>query len=206
MYGEPTWVAPRHDPVDELVLTILSQHTSDLNAERAYRDLRARYATWDEVEHAPLEELRAAIVRAGLAIQKAPRIQAALWHIREHAGGYSLEFLREMEPLDARAWLTAIPGTGVKTASVVLLFCFDMPLSPVDTHVDRVSRRIGMIGPNVDVVAAHDRFLEFTPPELAYELHVNLITHGRQTCTALRPKCGRCAVAPRCRYVDPRAP
>jgi len=111
-----------------------------------------------------------------------------------------------MAPLEARAWLTRIPGIGAKTASVVLLFCYDLPLLPIDTHVERVCRRIGLLGPREPLGPAHDVLLERVPRERLYEAHVNLITHGRRTCHARRPACDRCAVAPRCRYLDPRAP
>jgi endonuclease-3 len=205
MYGVPQWVR-RRDPTDELVLTILAQHTSDLNAERAFGGLRRRLPTWSAVEDAPLPVLEAAIASGGLARQKAPRIQAALRAIRGERGDYSLEFLGTMPPLAARDWLTRIPGVGNKTASVVLLFCFGMPLMPVDTHVHRVTRRIGLVPPKVSPDEAHVRLIADIPSDAIYEAHVNLITHGRRTCYARNPACFRCAVAGRCRYVDPRAP
>jgi endonuclease III len=201
----PVW-SQRRDPVAELVITVLSQHTSDLNAERAFGDLRGRYPDWASVEAAPLAELERAILSGGLAYQKAPRIKAALAYIREQRGEYDLDFLASMPPLEARAWLTAIPGVGPKTASVVLLFSFGLPLMPVDTHVERVSRRIGLIRPRSTVDQAHQEFLEMLPADRVYEAHVNLITHGRRTCTARTPACYRCPIAARCRYVDPRAP
>ncbi len=204
-YGTPTR-QPCSDATSELVLTILSQHTSDVNAERAFKELRGRFHTWQEIEDAPVEGVAAAIVSGGLALQKAPRIQAALRYIRDRRGDHSLEFLASMPPLLARDWLTEIPGVGPKTASVVLLFCFGMPLMPVDTHVERVSRRIGLIAAGTSVVEAHERFLEFIPQERMLEAHVGLITHGRRTCYARAPACGRCPVAERCRYFDPKAP
>jgi endonuclease-3 len=204
-YGRPVW-SQRRDPVAELVVTILSQHTSDLNAERAFEELRRQFPDWGAVEAASMEELERAIVSGGLAYQKAPRIKAALAHLRELRGDYNLDFLAELRPLEARDWLTAIPGVGPKTASVVLLFSFGLPLMPVDTHVERVSRRIGLIRPESSVVDAHQDFLEMLPADRVYEAHVNLITHGRRTCTARQPACYRCPVAARCRYVDPRAP
>jgi endonuclease-3 len=204
-YGRPVW-SQRRDPVSELVVTILSQHTSDLNAERAFEGLRRQFPDWASVEAAPMEALHRAIVSGGLAYQKAPRIKAALAYVREQRGAYDLEFLGSWPPLEARAWLTAIPGVGSKTASVVLLFAFGLPLMPVDTHVERVSRRIGLIRPRTSVAEAHEEFLRVLPADRVYEAHVNLITHGRRTCTARAPACGRCPVAGRCRYVDPRAP
>lgn len=235
MYGTPEWRRV-HDPTSELVLTILSQNSADINAERAFDALRRHWPSvrpapsdapvgkltrpgwgghgweqaaapdWSAVERAPPDELVDVIRPGGLAPQKAPRIQASLARIREETGGYSLEFLGEMPALEALAWLTAIPGIGRKTASVVLLFSFGMPLMPVDRHVDRVSKRIGLIPPKADVLAAHELFLGLLEPDQVYEGHVNLITHGRQTCHARRPECHRCAIAYRCRYFDRKAP
>jgi len=205
MYGVPTWTR-RRDPTDELVVTILAQHTSDLNAERAFVELRSRLPEWSEVELAPLRIVEAAIASGGLAKQKAPRIQAALRAIRAERGDFSLEFLGAMDPLAARDWLTRIPGIGKKTASVVLLFCFGMPLMPVDTHVHRVTTRIGLVPPRATPDEAHARLMADIPPDTIFEAHVNLITHGRRTCFARNPACFRCAVRARCRYVDPRAP
>jgi endonuclease-3 len=121
-------------------------------------------------------------------------------------GSHSLEFLGDLPPLEARAWLTAIDGVGVKTASVVLLFSFGMPLMPVDRHVERVSKRIGLLPAKVDANAAHARFLALLEPEQCYPMHVGLITHGRRICHARLPACDVCPIAPRCRYVDRRAP
>ncbi|MGC8634367.1 MAG: endonuclease III domain-containing protein [Candidatus Limnocylindrales bacterium] len=205
LYGLPEW-QPRRGATDELVLTILSQHTSDRNAERAFDSLVARFGDWDAVAHAPVQEVAATIVSGGLAQQKAPRIQGVLRRIRDERGEYDLGFLAQMQPRAARDWLVRLDGVGPKTASVVLLFCFGLPLMPVDTHVHRVIGRIGLVPPRTPAGRAHDLALEIFPPARMYEAHVNLITHGRRTCTARRPACGRCPIAPRCRYVDPRAP
>lgn len=161
---------------------------------------------WMRVEVAPLDELVDVIRPAGLANQKAARIKASLAKIRAERGDHSLEFLGEMAPLEARDWLTSIDGIGVKTASVVLMMSFGMALMPVDRHVDRVSKRIGLMPPKVPVVEAHDRFLALLEPGQCYPLHVGLITHGRNLCTAQSPKCDECPLALRCRYVDRRAP
>ena len=161
---------------------------------------------WSRVEGAPIEELTDVIRPAGLANQKAPRIQASLTRIRKERGDHSLEFLGELEPLVARDWLTSIPGVGVKTASVVLMMSFGMPLMPVDRHVDRVSKRIGLMPPKVSAEEAHDRYLALLEPEQCYPLHVGLITHGRRLCTAQAPKCDECPIAPRCREVGRRGP
>jgi endonuclease-3 len=234
MYGAPVWQRV-HDPTSELVLTILSQNSADVNAEKAFEALRRAYPTepsvapgthalsnrpgwggtglqqaaqpdWMAVEMAPIEELIEVIRPGGLAPQKAPRIQASLARLREASGSHSLEFLGDMAPLEARAWLTAIDGIGVKTASVVLLFSFGMPLMPVDRHVERVSKRIGLLPAKVTAEQAHDRFLGLLAPEECYPMHVGLITHGRETCHARFPECDRCPIAPRCRYVDRHAP
>jgi len=230
LHGRPTWER-RLDPTSELILTILTQNSADVNAEQAFESLRRGFPSgapaerhvpgqgwggvglseapppdWAAVETAPLAELVEAIRPGGLHNQKAPRIQAALRRIREERGDHSLEFLGALPPLEARAWLTQIDGIGTKTASVLLLFCFDMPLVPVDRHVHRVSHRIGLIPPKVEADGAHDYFLAMVRPEQAYEAHVNLIRHGRLICHARRPDCAHCPVRNRCRFVDPKAP
>lgn len=230
IHGQPAWER-RLDPTSELILTILSQNSADLNAERAFESLRRAFPSdrpaerhlpgqgwggsglseapppdWMAVEVAPLPVLVEAIRPGGLAQQKAPRIQAALRFIREERGGHSLEFLGELPPLEARAWLTGINGIGKKTASVLLMFCFDMPLMAVDRHVERVSHRIGLIPPRATADEAHDLFLAMLRPDQAYETHVNLIRHGRAVCHARRPACDHCPIRARCRFVDRRAP
>ena len=161
---------------------------------------------WMQVEVAPVDELADVIRPAGIANQKAARIKASLARIREERGDHSLEFLDQMEPLAARDWLTSMDGIGVKTASVVLMMSFGMPLMPVDRHVDRVSKRIGLIPPKVTAEDAHDRYLALLEPEQCYPLHVGLITHGRNLCGAQSPRCDECPIAPRCRHVNRRAP
>jgi endonuclease-3 len=205
LYGVPEW-QPRRGPTEELVLTILSQHTSDLNAERAFGQLVARFDDWAAVAGADVDEVARAIESGGLARQKAPRIQGALRRIHAQRGDYALDFLGAMEPREARDWLTRLEGVGPKTASVVLLFCFGLPLMPVDTHVHRVATRIGLIPARTPADRAHDLALDVFPLDRMYEAHVNLITHGRRTCSARRPACARCTVAPRCRFLDRGAP
>jgi endonuclease-3 len=161
---------------------------------------------WPAVETAPIEEVVDAIRPGGLANQKAPRIQAALRAIREERGDHSLEFLGSMAPPDALAWLTAIGGIGVKTASIVLLFCFGIPFMPVDRHVERVSKRLGLVPAKATPDDAHQIYGHLLAPERIYEAHVNLITHGRRLCHALRPEHERCPLIDRCRFVDPKAP
>ncbi len=147
-----------------------------------------------------------AIRSGGLAQQKAPRIQSALRTIRELRGDYSLEFLGDMPALAARDWLTAIDGIGRKTASVVLLFSFGTPLMPVDRHVERVSKRIGLMPPKATADEGHEQWLAMLEPDQMYAAHVGIISHGRQTCHARNPACDTCPIAPRCRYLDRRAP
>ena len=230
VHGHPTWER-RLDPTSELVLTILSQNSADVNAERAFESLRLAFPSdrppevhtpgrgwggpglstapppdWTAVETADLPDLVEAIRPGGLAVQKAPRIQAALRTIREDRGSHSLEFLGEMSALEARDWLTRIDGIGKKTASVLLLFCFGTPLMPVDRHVERVSHRIGLIPPKATADDAHDIYLALLEPDQMYEAHVNLIRHGRVICHARKPDCEHCPVALRCRFVDRAAP
>ncbi len=229
-YGRPTWER-RLDPTSELILTILTQNSADTNAEIAFQFLREAYPSglptathapgagwggfglpegappdWSAVEFAPIPELTNVIRPGGLANQKAPRLQATLRRIREERGDYSLEFLAEMAPLEARAWLTSIDGIGNKTASILLLFCFGLPLMPIDRHVERVSRRVGLLPPKATIDQAHDLFLGVFEPDEMYEAHVNLIQHGRKICHAQRPEHDRCPLRSRCRFVDPKAP
>jgi endonuclease-3 len=188
------------DPLDELVLTILSQNTSDRNSGRAFRLLKARYPDYQEVLEAPARELYEVIKPAGLGNIKAPRIQAVLHEIIARHGSLDLAFLREMPMAEARAWLTSLPGIGPKTAACVLCFSCDMPALPVDTHVHRVAQRLGLIGPKVGADAAHDLLEQAVAPEDVYGFHVNMILHGRQICHALRPECPRCPLADVCDY------
>ena len=232
LYGPQTW-RRRLDPTSELILTILTQSTAVVNAEQGFVALRTAYPShgpsehhepgvgwggaglpdgaapdWGAIEAADLDELMRVIRPAGLQTQKAPRIQATLRKIREERGDYSLEFLGGMNPIAARDWLSSIPGVGKKTASVLLLFCFNQPLMPVDRHVERVSRRIGLLPAKGPLDLAHDQYIAMLAgsPERSYETHVLLIHHGRQICGALRPRHELCPIRHRCRFVDPKAP
>jgi endonuclease III len=233
MYGKPVW-QPHYDPTSELILTMLSANSADINAEKAFDALcrhwpvqedkrsvgansgyRAGWggvgieeseADWAAIADAPLDELIDVIRPGGLGPTKAPRIQAVLRHIVSERGDYSLRFLSEMEPAAALAWLTQVPGIGRKTASVVLMFSFGMPLMAVDRHIERVTKRIGLVPQKATVEQAHDYLQMQLPDDRVHEAHVNLITHGRQTCHALRPAHERCAIAYRCRFFNPKAP
>jgi endonuclease-3 len=200
-YQHPTWAGPRLDAVSELVLTILSQNTADINSFRAFTALRACYASWDEVLEAPLDELTDVIRPGGLAPTKAPRIQHALAEVRADTGGtWDLSFLATLPLNEARDWLTALPGIGRKTAAIVLLFCFGRPALPVDTHVYRVATRLGMLPPRTPLLRAHDLLEEVLRGDEVYPFHVELIRHGRDTCRAPRPICGLCPLTDACAY------
>ena len=198
---------PRLDGTSELVWTILSQHTSDVNAGRAFEALVDRFPTWQQVVDAPVDLLTEVIRGGGLAQQKAPRIQEVLRLVRERTGGYDISFLAEMPLAEAKAWLQSLSGVGPKTAGVVLAFALGMPAMAVDTHIHRVAGRLALIGPKVTADEAHDVLERSIAPERVFGFHVYLITHGRRVCKALRPLCGACVLAERCpskpRYEQP---
>jgi endonuclease-3 len=197
LYGTPV-ATPHGDGTTELVLTVLSQNTADTNSGRAFVQLLRRYPTWDAVAAAPLDELIATIQGGGLAQQKAPRLQAILRAVAERSPTWDLGFLRE-QPLDeARAWLRALPGVGPKTAACVLLFAFGLPAMPVDTHVERVAKRLGLIPERLTPEQAHDALEALVPPSRYYTFHMLLIKHGRRLCAARRPLCERCPLERRC--------
>jgi endonuclease III len=196
VYGVP--LAPPHRrPVDELILTVLSQSTNDRNRDVAFLRLRERFASWEAVRDAPLAEVEAAIQPGGLHRQKSLRIQAILRALGEPL---ELDHLAGLPVGAAQAELCALPGVGRKTAACVLLFSFGMADVPVDTHVSRVGTRLGLFRPGASFDEMHDEALRFTPPEDAYEFHVELIRHGRRTCVARRPRCEDCPLLPLCPY------
>jgi endonuclease III len=200
-YGHPRWAGPRLDAASELVLTILSQNTADTNSFRAFSALRARYSTWDAVLAAPTDELVEVIRPGGLAPTKAPRIQHVLAEVHAATGGtWDLGFLGAMPLLEAREWLVSLTGIGRKTAAIILLFGFGRPALPVDTHVHRVSMRLGMLPERTPVDRAHDLLEEVLAPDEMYPFHVELIRHGRDTCRAPRPICGLCPLTDVCAY------
>lgn len=185
---------PHGDPVHELVLTILSQNTNDRNRDVAYRRLRQRFGSWGEIRDAPTAEVIEAIRPGGLANTKAPRIQEVLRALGEEP---DLDWLREVPREHAVEFLTSLPGVGRKTAACVMIFALDRPEVPVDTHVHRVGGRLGLFPPGVSPDAAHDEMLAITDPADAYELHVNLIEHGRKVCRP-RPRCEECGLSRMC--------
>jgi endonuclease-3 len=201
-YGIPEW-RPHHDPLSELVLTILSQNTSDANSGRAFVRLLEAFPAWEAVMDAPLPELIAAIQPGGLAPTKAPRIQAVLRDIRERRGGFDLAFLADVPLDEARAWLGSLHGVGPKTVACVLLFALGRPTMPVDTHVFRVAGRLGLIPQRAGNAAmtpekAHALLEAAVPPEDYYAFHIGLIKHGRRTCAAQRPYCEACVLRDLC--------
>ena len=193
-YGPFEW-RPRYDPASELVSTILSQHTSDVNSKRAFESLISTFGSLDAIAAADASDIEAAIRMGGLATVKAPRIKAILNQVREDAGSFDLSFLRDLPLADAKAWLTRLDGVGPKTAAIILCFSLGMPAMPVDTHVFRVAKRLGLIGAGVTADRAHDVLEARVAPEDVFNFHLYLITHGRQVCKALRPRCDRCVLA-----------
>jgi len=198
-YG-PRTLRPGRDPLDELILTILSQNTSDMNSGRAYRMLRAKYPSWRAVLDAPIPELYEVIKPAGLGNIKAPRIQNTLREILARRGDLSLDFLGELSLDEGKQWLTSLDGIGPKTAACVLLFALGKPALPVDTHVHRVASRLGMLPPRTPLTRAHDLLEEVLEPQEMYPFHVELIRHGRDTCRAPRPICGLCPLTDVCAH------
>jgi len=198
-YGRPAW---RHggDAVAQLVSTILSQNTSDINTERAFRSLRAAFPSWQDVIDAPTSAVIAAIRSGGLANQKAPRIQQALRQIQQQNGSFDLSHLATMPVHEARAWLMRLPGVGAKTASIVLLFSMQRPAFAVDTHVHRLSRRLGLAPGNATPERVMHIIEEAAPADWLYPLHINLIRHGRVVCKARRPRCTTCFLQDHCLF------
>lgn len=198
-YGEPIWRNPL-PAIDELVSTILSQNTNDINRDRAFTALRARFSTWEEVRDANVSDVVEAIRSSGLANQKGPRIQAVLHSITEERGSLDLSFLKDLTVEDARHWLTKFNGVGPKTAAIVLCFSLDMPAFPVDTHVYRVTGRIGLRPEKMTVEQAHPHLEGLFPPETYFAAHLNIIRLGREICQARRPRCEVCPIIKLCDY------
>jgi endonuclease-3 len=196
-YGDRTW-QKRLEPVDELILTILSQNTSDLNSRRAFTSLIKNFTTWSEVASAEPAAIADAIRAGGLADVKAKYIKKALLALQKEAPGFDLRFLAQKKVEASRKWLLQLPGVGMKTASCVLLFSLGMPAFPVDTHVYRVGKRLGLIKDRLSADAAHLEMEKLTAPGDIYRCHVLLIEHGRKVCKAQRPLCPVCCLADVC--------
>ena len=190
----------RKDAVGELVKTILSQNTSDRNSFRAYNNLKKRYKDWDALRRAKASEIKPEIRLAGLANIKAPRIKGALEEIKTRRGLLSLDFLRGIDTGAGYEFLRSIKGVGPKTAAVVLLFSFGKPIMPVDTHVYRAAKRLGILSGKATREEAQKYLSAVVPKNLIYEFHLNLISHGREICVARNPRCGICNLKRLCEY------
>jgi endonuclease-3 len=202
-YGQPIWRNPL-PPVDELISTILSQNTNDINRDRAFASLRRYFPTWQAVRDADPGSVVAAIRMAGLANQKGPRIQQVLREITKERGFLELDFLKDLPLEEARNWLKKFKGVGPKTAAITLLFALDRPAFPVDTHIYRVTGRIGLRPEKMTVEAAHVHLEKVFPPETYYAAHLNIIRLGREICTARKPACQFCPLHKLCKYVKSR--
>jgi len=196
-YGELRW-RPRSDSMSELVRTILSQNTSDTNSGRAFARLLARFPTWESLLGADPTAIAEAIRVGGLARVKAPRIKAIVEEVWARLGSFDLSFLAEMPLEEAKAWLRSLPGVGPKTAACVLLFALGRPALPVDTHVYRVAKRLGLVPPRVGAADAHELLEGMLAPDEVYPFHMSLIRHGRRICKAQRPLCPQCVLAHGC--------
>ena len=199
-YGEPVWRNPL-PPLDELVSTILSQNTNDLNRDRAFQSLRRNFPDWEDVLRADPHSVIAAIRTAGLANQKGPRIQQVLRDISAERGSLDLAFLKDLPLEEARGWLMKHKGVGPKTAAIVLLFSLARPAFPVDTHIYRVTGRLGLRPEIMTVGQTHSYLEKLLPPDTYYAAHLNLIRLGRELCVARKPACQLCPLRSVCNYV-----
>ncbi|MBQ6507984.1 MAG: hypothetical protein IJI07_00780 [Flexilinea sp.] len=195
-WGLPDWKTL--PAIDELVNTILSQNTNDRNRDLAFAKLKAAFPNWDAVRDAPTEDVIECIRTAGLANQKGPRIQKVLRAVSAAAPDYDLSFLKEKSPDEAKAWLTSFEGVGLKTASIVMVFSLGMPAFPVDTHIYRITGRLGLRPEKMDIDQTHKLMLDLFDPEVYGPAHVNLILLGRRLCDARKPKCAECFLTDIC--------
>lgn len=196
-YGVPK-LKERRDPLSELVMTILSQNTADVNTARAWVSLRARFPTWEQVLAASDDEVAEAIRIGGLANIKAPRIRRILHDLQAERGELSLDFLNDVPVAEARRFMTSLHGVGPKTAACVLLFSLHKPALPVDTHVHRIAKRLGLVPSRASAEKANVLLEALLPPETYYPFHLNVILHGRTLCKAKRPRCDECPIVEWC--------
>ena len=207
-YGVRVWQAGRYeeDVLGALIATILSQNTSDLNSGRAYQSLKAAFPLgWDQVRQASVTQVADAIRPGGLAEMKAPRIQSILQDIHERTGTANLDYIKAWDSDTIRDYLRSFHGVGAKTAACVLMFNLGRPVLPVDTHVHRVSGRLGFIGPKTTADGAHDEMQELLDDDQVYSVHVHFIEHGRRVCHARRPECAVCPVRTECDWYQAQA-
>jgi len=186
------------DPLDTLIRTVLSQNTSDVNSHRAFKQLKARFPYWEQAATARVDAIERSIRSGGISHQKAPRIKAILAAVRENTGAYSLEGLRDLDTAQAMDYLTGLPGVGPKTAAVVCVFNLGKPVFPVDTHVFRVSKRLGLVPVEANTEKTFTLLDAAVPDTLKFRLHINLIRHGRAVCIARRPRCSLCPLLTIC--------
>ena len=189
-------------PLFELVLTLLSQHTSDHNSGRAMNQLINRFNSWEEIINAPLQNIENAIRPGGLAPTKSKRLQKLLIEVKKRQPNLNLDFLKDMPLTEAKEWLTSLPGVGPKTAACVLLFALNRPALPVDTHVGRVSKRLGLASNKLSNDDLHDVIEKKVKPEQIYLFHMSLIQHGRRVCHSRKPECPRCPLLKNCPQID----
>lgn len=203
MYGEHP-LKPRREPMHELISTMLSHRTTGKNEDMAYQRMRERFGSWEAIRDSPQAELAEAIAPANFAEAKAPNIQKTLAKIIEERGEANIDFLRDLPTDQGLAWLMSLPGVGIKTASLVLLFCFSKPVLPVDTHVHRVSQRLGLLGAKVSADAAHHLLLALLPPEphVLYNFHINMLRHGQKLCVWGTPRCMPCSLKGVCDWYN----
>ncbi|KPK39893.1 MAG: hypothetical protein AMJ78_07765 [Omnitrophica WOR_2 bacterium SM23_29] len=196
--------ARRTDPIGELIRTVLSQNTSDRNSHRAYDNLRRHFKDWNRLRNAKVSAIKRKIKIAGLANIKAPRIKGALDEIERRCGSLNLNFLARLDTHVGYEFLKSIKGVGPKTAACVLLFSFEKPIMPVDTHIYRVAKRLRLLDKNATPEEAQEYFSAVTPRNLIYEFHINMIQHGRQICIARAPRCSVCNLRKLCKYYEVR--
>ncbi|MFX0107184.1 MAG: endonuclease III domain-containing protein [Candidatus Hodarchaeota archaeon] len=194
-------VSTKRPPLEVLVRGILSQNTNDVNMDKAYRSLKGNYSSWEEVLNASEEELGEVIKSSGFFRVKAERIKATLEEIRSRVGRLDLSFLESMETQEAMNWLTSLHGIGPKTAALVLLFCFEMPVLPVDTHVWRISKRLGLVQFKTTREATQKYLEEVVPKSCLLSMNHNLVAHGREVCKAKKPLCNACVLSQHCDYL-----
>lgn len=200
-YGERPH-QPRRKPMVELIMTMLSHRTTARDERIAFQRLWERFGSWEAIRDAPVEEVTEAISPANYPGQKAPRIQEVLRIITDQRGEPNIDFLGDLPVEEALDWLTALPGVGIKTATLVMLFCFKKPLLPVDTHVHRITQRLGLIDEGTSAEKAHEILLEDLPddPYVLYNFHVAMLRHGRTLCTWSNPKCSPCPFKETCQW------
>lgn len=189
---------PRLPILDELVMTVLSQHTSDLNRDRAFTRLKERFPTWEQVLEAPVEEVADAIRPGGIAEVKSRRIQEILREVENREGSLDLDQLNKRSDEEVETYLCSLPGVGPKTAACVLVFSMGRPAFPIDTHVHRVVKRLGWVPGNASAERVHRELTPKVPPEIRYDLHVAFIEHGRTVCKPRLPRCSDCVVFDLC--------